>query len=288
MDEPIPASATVRRLLVGSRLRSLRESRGISREEAGYVIRASESKMSRLELGRVSFKMRDVSDLLVFYGVTDPGERDALLELAHAANEPGWWRDYEDVTPGWFANYIGLEEAAAQIRTYEVQFVPGLLQTPEYAHAVIASAVPPPSADDVLRGVQLRAIRQRVLARSNPPHMWAVLDEAALRRPVGSREVMRDQLRHLVERAASPFVSLQVLPLRFGSHAAAGGPFTILRFSDSDLADVVYVEQLMSSLYFDKIEHVDRYTEVLNRLSVESLTPDDTVEFLTGMLAEAA
>jgi transcriptional regulator with XRE-family HTH domain len=288
MDEPIPASATVRRLLVGSRLRTLRESRGISREEAGYVIRASESKMSRLELGRVSFKMRDVADLLVFYGVTDPAERDALLSLAHAANEPGWWRDYEAVTPGWFTNYIGLEEAAAQIRTYEVQFVPGLLQTPEYARAVIASAVPPPSPDDVLRGVQLRAIRQRVLSRSNPPHLWAVLDEAALRRPVGSREVMRDQLRHLVARAASPFVSLQVLPLQFGSHAAAGGPFSILRFSDSDLADVVYVEQLMSSLYFDKVEHVDRYTEVLNRLSVESLTPDDTVVFLTGMLAEAA
>jgi transcriptional regulator with XRE-family HTH domain len=288
MDEPIPASATVRRLLVGSRLRTLRESRGISREEAGYVIRASESKMSRLELGRVSFKMRDVADLLVFYGVTDPGERDALLSLAHAANEPGWWRDFEDVNPGWFANYIGLEEAATQIRTYEVQFVPGLLQTPEYARAVIASAVPPPTPDDVLRRVQLRAIRQRVLSRSNPPHLWAVLDEAALRRPVGSREVMRDQMRYLVERAASPFVSLQVLPLRFGSHAAAGGPFSILRFSDSDLADVVYVEQLMSSLYFDKVEHVDRYTEVLNRLSVESLTPDDSVVFLTGMLAEAA
>ncbi len=286
MDEPIPASATVRRLLVGSRLRTLREARGISREDAGYVIRASESKMSRLELGRVSFKLRDVGDLLIHYGVTDPAERDALLGLAEAANEPGWWRDYEDVTPGWFTNYIGLEEAATQIRTYEVQFVPGLLQSADYARAVIASAVPPPSPDDVLRGVALRAFRQRVLSRPSPPHLWAVLDESVLRRPVGSAEVMQEQLRHLVQLATSPSVSLQVLPLRFGSHAAAGGAFSILRFADHDLPDVVYVEQLMSSLYLDKIEQVDRYTEVLNRLSVESLTPEDTVEFLKGLLEE--
>lgn len=287
MDEPMPVSATVRRLLVGSRLRRLREAKGISREDAGYVIRASESKMSRLELGRVSFKERDIADLLVHYGVTDPAERDALLDLARAANEPGWWREYEDVTPGWFANYIGLEEAAIGIRTYEVQFVPGLLQTPAYSRAVIASAVPPPTDHAVERAAELRAIRQRVLTRANPPHVWAVLDEAALRRPVGDVAVTRDQLRHLVELAEGPHVALQVLPLRYGTHAAGGGAFTILRFADPDLADVVYLEQLVSALYLDKADHVDRYTEVLARLSVESLTPQDSIGFLEQLLAEA-
>ena len=244
MDEPIPDSTTVRRLLVGSRLRRLREAKGFSREEAGYVIRASESKMSRLELGRVSFKLRDIADLLVFYGVSDPAERDAFLALVRAANEPGWWREYEDVTPGWFSNYIGLEEAAVGIRSYEVQFIPGLLQTPDYARAVIASAVPPPTERELARAVELRATRQRVLARPKPPHLWVVLDEAALRRPVGDAEVTRGQLRHLIELAEGPQLALQVLPLRYGSHAASGGAFTILRFADPDLADVVYLEQL--------------------------------------------
>jgi len=287
MDESMPVSTTVRRLLVGSRLRRLREAQGISREDAGYVIRASESKMSRLELGRVSFKERDIADLLVHYGVTDPIERDAFLAMARAANEPGWWREYEDVTPGWFANYIGLEEAAAGIRSYEVQFIPGLLQTPAYARAVIASAVPPPTERDVARAVELRATRQRVLTRAKPPHLWIVLDEAALRRPVGDADVTRGQLRHLIDLTRSPRLALQVLPLRYGAHAAAGGAFSILRFADPDLADVVYLEQLVSALYLDKTEHVDRYTEVLNRLSVESLTPQDTVAFLEHLLHEA-
>lgn len=286
MDEPMPVSTTVRRLLVGSRLRRLREDRGITREDAGYVIRASESKMSRLELGRVSFKERDIADLLVHYGVTDPVEREALLALARAANEPGWWREYEDVTPSWFANYIGLEESAVGIRSYEVQFIPGLLQTPAYARAVISSALPPPTERDVSRAVALRAARQRVLARLSPPHLWIVLDEAALRRPVGDAEVTREQLKHLIGLTESPRLALQVLPMRYGAHAVAGGAFSILRFADPALADVVYLEQLVSALYLDKSEYVDRYTEVLNRLSVESLTPQESVGFLKQLLDE--
>jgi transcriptional regulator with XRE-family HTH domain len=285
MDEPLPVSTTVRRLLVGSRLRRLREAKGISREDAGYVIRASESKMSRLELGRVSFKERDIADLLIHYGVTDPVERHALLGLAKAANEPGWWRDYEDVTPGWFANYIGLEEAAVGIRTYEIQFIPGLLQTPAYARAVIASAVPAPTVRDVERAAELRSTRQRVLARATAPRLWVVLDEAALRRPVGDDDVTREQVRHLIDVAQTPQVALQVLPLRYGARSVAGGAFTLLRFADPDLPDVVYLEQLLGSLYLDKIEHVDRYTEVMDRLSIESLTPEETLALLGRILA---
>ena len=143
MTEPAPVSATVRRMLVGAQLRRLREDKGITRAEAGYTIRASESKMSRLELGRVAFKERDVSDLLMLYGVTNPEARDAVLALLEDANRPGWWREYEDVMPGWFQNYVGLEAAAQILRTYETHFVPGLLQTPEYARAVLASTTPP-------------------------------------------------------------------------------------------------------------------------------------------------
>ncbi|MFN0281582.1 MAG: helix-turn-helix domain-containing protein [Kineosporiaceae bacterium] len=289
MSEPVDdagaaGSATVRRMLVGARLRRMREARGISREDAGYVIRASESKMSRLELGRVSFKERDVDDLLVHYGVTDAVQRESMLALVREANQSGWWRAYEDVLPGWFNNYVGLEEAAAGIRCYEIQFIPGLLQTHDYARAVISTAIPPPTPEELERAVALRMARQRILDRTRPPHLWAILDEAALRRPVGDDEVTKDQLHHLVELSGSPHVAIQVLPLRYGAHAAAGGAFSVLRFADADLPDVVYVEQLASALYLDKVDQVDRYTEVMNRLSVESLTPAESRDLLIGIL----
>jgi hypothetical protein len=286
MTEPAPGSATVRRMLLGAHLRRLREAKGITRAEAGYTIRASESKMSRLELGRVAFKERDVSDLLMYYGVTDPEQRDAVLVLVQEANRPGWWREYEDVMPGWFQNYIGLEEAAGAVRTYETHFVPGLLQTPEYARAVLASTMPPLSGRDLERGVTLRMTRQRVLTREHPLRVWAVVDEGALRRQVGDEHVYRGQLEHLLELAERPNVAFQVLPLRTGVHAG-GGAFTILRFSDADLPDVVYVEQLVSALYIDKVEHVERYTEVMDRLSVQALTPEASAELVSKLITES-
>jgi transcriptional regulator with XRE-family HTH domain len=283
MVEQAQGSATARRMLVGARLRRLREGKGLSREDAGYAIRASESKMSRLELGRVAFKERDVADLLLLYGVTDPEERQQIVRLARQANDPGWWREYEDVVPGWFNNYVGLEEAAVGIRTYEIQFVPGLLQTEDYARAMIASSMPPPTTQELDRAVSLRMARQNILARDTPPSVWAVVDEAALRRRVGGPEVTRQQLKHLAELARLPHIALQVLPLTSQSHAAGGGAFTMLRFGEPELADVVYVEQLVSALYLDKPEYVDRYNEVMNRLSVGSLTPQETLDFLKAV-----
>jgi transcriptional regulator with XRE-family HTH domain len=274
-------------MLVGARLRRLREARGITREKAGYVIRASESKMSRLELGRVSFKERDVADLLDYYGIAAPAERDSLLQLAREANTGGRWREYEDVLPGWFQNYVALEEVASKIRIYEVHFIPGLLQTPGYARAVIRQAVPPPSPDELERTVALRLERQKVLDRDNPPHVWAMLDEAALRRPQCSPEVFAEQLRHLVALASRPGVALQILPLRPGVTAPPGGPFSILRFADPDLADVVYVEQLLSALYLDRPEQVERYTELMNQLSIVGLTPHASEQFLRDLVATA-
>src|SRR6185437_8293783 len=276
---------TVLRILLGSQLRLLREVKGITREEAGYAIRASGSKISRMELGRVSFKERDVTDLLKLYGV-DEDETATLVALAIQANSPGWWHKYGDVLPDWFQVYVGLEEAASLIRLYEVQFVPGLLQTADYARAVIALGQPGASAEEVERRVSLRIARQELLTKPGAPRLWAVVDEAALRRPIGGMEVMRAQLERLIEVTREANITLQVVPFSAGGHAAEGGAFTILRFPEVDLPDVVYVEHLTSSLYLDKRDDVERYTEVMERLSVESDSPEHATEILGRMLKE--
>jgi transcriptional regulator with XRE-family HTH domain len=276
---------TVLRILLGSQLRMLREVRGITREEAGYAIRASGSKISRMELGRVSFKERDVTDLLKLYGV-DEDEAATLVDLAVQANTPGWWHKYSDVLPDWFQVYVGLEEAASLIRLYEVQFVPGLLQTADYARAVVRLGQPGAAPEEIERRISLRMGRQELLTKPGGPRLWAIVDEAALRRPIGGKEVMRAQLVQLIEATNEPQVTLQVMPFRSGGHAAEAGAFTIMRFPEADLPDVVYLEQLTSALYLDKRDDVEKYTEVMERLSVESESPERSVDILSGMLEE--
>jgi transcriptional regulator with XRE-family HTH domain len=284
---PSAGGPTALRIMLGSQLRRLREAKRITLEDAGYVIRASGSKMSRLETGRVGFKPRDISDLLTLYGVTDDQERATLQELARQASARGWWHDFADVMPAWFEPYVGLEEAASSIRCYESQLIPALLQTADYAQAIARLGHPAGSADEIKRRVSLQLTRQAVLSRPTLASLWLVLDEAALRRPVGSPEVMRGQLRHLIEMGARPNISLQVIPLTRGGHAAAGGAFTILRFSEPDLPDVVYLEQLTSALYLDKRETVDHYLEVMERLCVEALPADASTETIGAILREA-
>ncbi|MEW9549355.1 helix-turn-helix domain-containing protein [Nonomuraea sp. NPDC050783] len=278
-----PGSPTVLRILLGTQLRRLRTEKGISREDAGYSIRASHAKISRLELGQVSFKQRDVADLLTLYGVTDPAERQQLLDLAKQANAPGWWHKYGDVLPGWFEVYIGLEGAASSIRTYENQFVPGLLQTPDYARAVIELAHEKATRAELDRRVALRTTRQRRLA--NGLTLWAVIDEAVVRRTLGGPGVMRAQISHLLDATAERTITLQVMPFERGGHAAAGGPFSILRFPERELPDVVYMEQLTSALYLDKPADSDHYMEVMDRLSVQAETPRETRRFLERLLS---
>ncbi|RLK25041.1 helix-turn-helix protein [Micromonospora sp. M71_S20] len=275
---------TVLRMLLGAQLRRLRESSGVTREGAGWEIRASESKISRMELGRVGFKERDVADLLTLYGVTAPEEREALLKLARDANSPGWWHRYGDVLPNWFQSYLGLEAAAALIRSYEVQFVPGLLQTREYARAVVLLGHGRAAPAEIERRVALRMQRQRLLHRENPPQLWAVVDEAALRRPMGGPRVMREQVAALIEATKSPNIRLQVIPFAAGGHAAAGGAFTILRFGDRELPDIVYIEQLTSALYLDKRDDLDYYAVAMERLCVEAEPPERTPEILGAIL----
>ncbi|MFI8422386.1 helix-turn-helix domain-containing protein [Streptomyces sp. NPDC085479] len=276
--------SVVRRILLGSQLRRLRESRGITREAAGYSIRASESKISRMELGRVSFKARDIEDLLTLYGVTEETERGALLGLAREANLAGWWHSFGDVLPGWFQTYIGLEAAASLLRVYEVQFVHGLLQTEEYAHAVVVRGMPGASQAEIDRRVALRLERQKVLVSERAPHFHVVLDEAALRRPYGDRAVMRGQIKHLIEVSEHPGVTLQVMPFSFGGHAGESGSFTMLSFPESDLSDVVYLEQLTGALYLDKREEVSQYGAVMEKLAKDSPDPAESRDLLRGLL----
>jgi transcriptional regulator with XRE-family HTH domain len=276
---------TVQRLVLGSQLHRLRESRGISAEQAAAAIRGSHSKISRMEHGRVGFKDRDVSDLLTLYGVTDPEERAALLNLAREANTPGWWHAYSDILPTWLEPYVGLEAAASVIRTYEVQFVPGLLQTEGYARALIRLGAAA-NEDEITRRAELRVSRQEILSGAHPPQLWAVIDEGALRRPVGGVQVARGQLKYLIEMADHPAVTLQILPFRAGPHSAMGGPFTILRFAEPDLNDVVYIEQLTSALYFDKPAEVDSYLEVMEQLCLQAEGAAKTVQILGEILAE--
>jgi len=277
---------TVLRMLLGAHLRRLREAQGVTREDAGWEIRSSESKISRMELGRVGFKERDVADLLTLYGVDDAVERERLLALARDANNPGWWHRFGDVLPNWFQSYLGLEAAAALIRTYEVQFVPGLLQTRDYARAVVLLGHGRAKPEEIERRVELRMQRQQVLAADNAPKLWVVVDEAALRRPIGGLDVMRGQVEALLEANTLPNVRLQVIPFQAGGHAAAGGAFTILRFPDEDLPDVVYIEQLTSALYLDKRDDVDLYAEAMERLCVEARPPTDTSKVLEDIRAD--
>ncbi|BDT87098.1 helix-turn-helix domain-containing protein [Nocardia cyriacigeorgica] len=269
---------TVLRIALGGQLRKLREGKGITREAAGDAIRGSHAKISRLELGRTGFKERDIRDLLTLYGVHDPDERESFLELARKANEPGWWHRYSDLLPSWFGTYLGLEQAATKIRTYEAHLVPGLLQTPEYARAVVTLGYEDADTD---RRVAVRQRRQEILHRSDPPFVWAVIDEAALHRPVGGPEVHRAQMRHLIELAQLPNVTIQVVPYSAGEHAAAGSSFSILRFAEAELPDIVYLEHLTSALYLDRREDLALYLSVMDRLSVQAARPERSMEIIS-------
>ena len=277
---------TVLRMLLGTQLRRLREGSGIAPERAGYEIRASRSKISRLEHGRVSFKLRDVADLLTLYGVTDEQTRAGLLSLAEQANAQGWWARYSDILPDWFGAYLGLEAAAALIRTFELQFVHGLFQTQEYARAVTVLGRKAALAEEIDRRVSLRMKRQDLLHGPDAPRVWSVMDEAALRRPVGGAQVMRRQLARLIEVATLPRVTVQVVPFQRGGHAGAGGSFTVLRFRQDDLPDVAYIEQLTSALYLDKRDDVDHYAAAMERLCIEADPPTHTAEILDEILRD--
>ena len=277
------AGPTVLRILLGTQLRRLREARGITAHQAAQAIRASESKISRIELGRNSFREVDIADLLTLYGITEVVEREQMLTLASQANQPGWWHRYQDVLPTWFQSYIGLEESAESIRSYDSQFVPGLLQTEEYSAAVLELGEFSPEETDRL--VFLRKERQRRFTAGGL-RLWAVIDEMALRRPVGNPALMRAQLEHLHEIGDRPGLTLQVTPYPDGASYLVPGSFSILKFATADLPDVVYVEQLTSAMYLDKRSDVEQYTAALDKVGATSTTPEQTKTFIRALLGE--
>lgn len=279
------AGPTAVRMLLGARLRKLREAAGVSREYAGYAIRSSDSKISRLELGRTGCKLRDVSDLLDLYQVSED-ERATLIAMASSANAPGWWQQYGDGVPDWFAPYLGLEQAAEVIRCYEVQFVPGLLQTGDYARAELQIEAGDDPALNTEQLVSVRIRRQQVLHRPRPPRLWAVIDEAALRRPIGGASVTRAQLEHLIEMARLSHVSIQVAPFGAGGRAVARGPITMLRFPEAALPDMVYLEQHATAVYLSKPADRLYYWNILNRLVTEAPPSTDTEAILRQILRE--
>ena len=274
---------TALRIVLGTQLRRLREARGITAGAAGQAIQASHAKISRMELGRVGFRERDVTDLLTFYGITDEQERRAFLTLVRRANVPSWWHQHSDIVPNWFETYLGLEQASAVIRTYQPQLIPDLLQTPQVARTTIQLTQPRQSDDDTERRLALRMTRQEILTQPGAPQLWAVMEEATLWR-VHGHSAMREQIQHLIEMAELPNVTLQVVPIHSRAHPALGGQFTILRFSNPDLPDIVYLEQLTSSLYLDKNEDVQHYLIIMDRLSVQANSPTETIKLLNNTL----
>jgi len=288
MSDIRPGGPTVLRMILGRQLQALREKAQMSYDQAAAVIFASSNTVRRMEKGEGALKPLNVQSLLIAYGITDPGEISQFLALARDATRPGWWHGYDDVLPSWFRTLIGLEEAATLIRGYDPQSVPGLLQTPDYARASVTTGFPDASEEEVQRRVDLRLGRQRILERSDPPRLWLVIDEAALRRAAAgtSPQLMRAQLGKLIEHAERPHVTLQVLPFAAGLHPAMYGPVRIFRFDGQDQPDIVYGESMTSAWYLDKPDETALYTQALDRASAQAAPGDDTVKILRQILKE--
>lgn len=276
---------TMHRILLGARLRQLRTEALVTLDEAAEAIRASKSKVSRLENGMFPVKERDVRDLLGRYRVTDEGRRRDVLAMVDKANRLGWWHPYRNLLPPNYARYLGLEEAASLIRVYDSQLVPALLQTEDYARAVLEFQYPSAPPDKLERGLRVRLDRQAVLAPphgADPPTLWMIVDEAALRRGVGGPEVMAGQIDRLIRAAKEPNIALFVLPLGMEGLAVPGGGFTILRFAGGHIPDVVHVGLLTASVLMDRPSEVEVYMRAMDRFSIVSLSQEQTLEFLTA------
>ena len=278
------AGPTVVRMLLGDRLRQLREASGMTRADAGWAIRGSHSKISRMETGRSSFKRRDVADLLTLYGVRDETERHGLFMLVERANTLGWLQEYGDVLSGPAAIRLELEQCASVIRCYEPQFVPDLLQTTDYARALMGRHCPGAQPAEIERRLGLLTKRQEALCRPEACRLWAVVDEAALRRQPGSAATLRRQLGKLIEITELPHIKIQVMPFTTG--VAAGGAITFLRFAEPGVPDVVYLDQFTGALYLDKPADVQHYGQVMDRLCTRAELPAVTPAFLDRLSKE--
>ncbi|MFF2515735.1 helix-turn-helix transcriptional regulator [Streptomyces sp. NPDC058086] len=285
MSEPRSAP-TVGQVVLGRRLLDLRERAGLKREEAARILRVAPATVRRMEMAEVALKIPYLQLLLKSYGVSDE-EAEAFVQLAEEANRPGWWQRFHDILPGWFSMYVSLEGAATLIRSYEPHFVPGILQTEEYARGVLKSgAIGQTRPEDIERHVALRMQRQNLLTCEGAPRIWAVMDETALRRPVGGPEVMRAQIDKLIEATKLPNVTLQVVPFSTGPHPGTYGPFVLFRFAMPELPDMVYSEYLTGAVYLDERSEVATHLEVMDRMAAQAATAHRTKEILRDFRKE--
>ncbi|MEU1486006.1 helix-turn-helix transcriptional regulator [Streptomyces sp. NPDC005752] len=275
---PTNVNPTVRRRRLGQELRRLREIKGMTAEEVAERLLVSQSKISRLENGRRSISQRDVRDLCGVYEVEDHRVVDSLMQMAKDSRQQGWWHAFGDIP---YSVYIGLETDAESLRVYEPQVIPGLLQTRGYAEALITGALPEAPPSDIEKRVSVRARRQdRVNAPEHPLRLWAVIDESALHRLVGGKQVMIEQLEHLVEQSQLPHVTVQVLPFDMGAHPGINGQYAILEFPDAADSSVVYIEGVTSDLYLEKANDVQRYSVMYEHLRAQALNVDQTRQFI--------
>ncbi|MEU2510812.1 helix-turn-helix domain-containing protein [Streptomyces syringium] len=277
---------TVLRVVLGKRLQDLREKAGLSFEEAGRALDVTHATVRRMEKAEVGLKIPYVEKLLGVYGVTDPVEVEGFLALTREANRPGWWHRFRDVLPEWFSAFVSLEGEANLIRAYEPHYIPGLLQTEQYARAVLRAGMPHAPDADIDRAVAVRRERQSLLTRDRAPLLWVVMDETVLRRPIGGPGVMREQITHLVEATALPNVRLQIMPFAAGPHPAMYGPFHIFRFPLPELPDIAYAENLVGASYFDQRDDVSAFLEALDRMCAQAAPAQTTEAFLGGIRKE--
>ena len=276
------SSPTVGRRRLGFELRRLREHAGVTIDTVADGLECSASKISRIETGHIGVSPRDVRDMLAVYGI-DGNEADDLVQVARDARQKGWWQAYGTVLTG---AYVGLEAAAARIYTYEAQLVPGLLQLPDYARAVIRAARPDITNELLDRRIEVRNIRQSLLSQEDPLDFWVVLDEAAFHREVGSRSIMRAQLEWLVEQASRPNITIQVLPFAVGAHAGMDGTFAILQYEEAVDPDVVFAENAAGGLFLEKDDELTRYRTIFDNLRNVALPPDRSVEVIAAKTRE--
>ena len=279
---------TVRRRRLGAELRRLRDSAGYKLEEVAGMLGVAPSTLSRIETGKAPTKSAYLSQLLELYRVTDAGQRQILVDMAREGHRKGWWAAYDDVLPSGLGVYVGLEAEASGLRSYEIGVVHGLLQTTDYARAVLRASAPRHTADQIERLVDLRMERQRRLGDDPPLDLWVIHDEAVIRRTVGGPVVMRHQLAHLLVAAGLPGVTLQVLPFDTGAHAGHDGPFSIIEFHDRSDSEVVYVESTAGPIYLEKDRDIRASAEVFDRLRAAALPPEASLDLISKAARELA
>ncbi|MHB9857946.1 helix-turn-helix domain-containing protein [Streptomyces sp. YIM S03343] len=275
------AAPTVGQVVLGRRLQELRETAGVKREEAAKVLRVAPATVRRMEMAEVALKIPYVQVLLTTYGVPDE-EAASFVELAEEANQPGWWQRFHDVLPEWFSLYVSLEGAARIIRSYEPHFVPGLLQTEDYARAVMeAGTIGQIGEEAIERHVSLRMTRQKLLERTDPPRLWVIMDETVLARPVSIHgQVMREQLDKLLEFSEREHITLQFAEFRDGPHPGTYAPFSLFRFAEPELPDMVFTEYLTGALYLDSRNEVSAHLEVLDHMTARAASVERTKQLL--------